>query len=263
MPTFSSLYTTYLTHELGTEDSTTLFTDSRRKTALKRGIQEFCDLTECLARTVTLTVTSTAAEYDLNVSPGDFARIAAGQSVVFQYTDASSNVTTLAGKDDFPQWTVAKLDQYDPGWRDSSVSTSMQVPSKWYLRPDGAALYLGFTPPPSSGSSASMLAKVPYVPYVNSISTSSEPFTYGSTASTSVRVDLRPYHMAPVHYAAHQLEKLRRDDQASDRQLQKFLGYVQRYTQNLRQKGGTALTFTRTYFRRSLSADNRPEDPRT
>lgn len=112
MPTFSSLYTTYLTFELGTDDSTTLFTDTRRKTALKNGIQQFMDLTECLARTVTLTVTSTAFEYDLNANPGDFARIAANQSVVFTYTDASSNVTRLAGPPDFPQRTVAWLDQF-------------------------------------------------------------------------------------------------------------------------------------------------------
>jgi hypothetical protein len=260
MPTFSSLYTTYLTHELGTDDSTTLFTDTRRKTALKQGIQQFQDLTECMARTVTITVTSAASEYDLNATPGDFSRIAANQSVVFQYTDASSNVTILAGRDDFPQWTVAKMDQYDPGWRNSSVSTSIQLPDKWYLRPDGPALFLGMSPKPSSGSSASMLVKVPYVPFVNSISTALEPFAYNS----SVRTDLRPYHMAPVHYAAHQLEKLRRDDQASDRQLQKFLGYVQRYTQNTRQKGGTALSPGRIYFRRSLAAaTDRIPDPRT
>jgi hypothetical protein len=259
MTTFSSLYTTYLTHELGTEDSTNLFTDTRRKIALKQGIQQFCDLTECLARTVTLTVTSTAFEYDLNANPGDFSRLAANQSVVFQYTNASSQTTTLAGHDDLPQWTVANLDQYDNGWRDSSVSTSMQLPSKWYLRPDGSALWLGFTPPPSSGSSASMLTKVPYVPFVNNISTTLEPFNYNS----SVRADLRPYHMAPVHFAAHQLEKLRRDDQASDRQLQKFMGYVQRYTQAMRQKGGTTLKSSRLYFRRSLSADTKPQDPRT
>ena len=40
-----------------------------------------------------------------------------------------------------------------------------------------------------------------------------------------------PFH-GFVHYAAHQLEKLRRDEQASDRQLQKFLGYVQQYRFN-------------------------------
>jgi hypothetical protein len=263
MPVFSSLYGTYLTHELGTDDSTVLFTTDRRKRALKDGIAQFADLSECLARTAVVTITSTAYEYDLNaLTNADFARFAAGQSIVFQYTDASSNVSILAGREDLPHRTVAWLDNYEPGWRNSSASTSMQMPSATYLRPDGAALWLGFTPPPSSGSSASMLARVPYVPYIASsaVSTSGEPWTFNSSA----RIDLRPYFMAPVHYAAHQLEKLRRDQEASDRQLQKFLGYVQRHTQAMRQKGGTVLTYARSYFRRSLGGgSDRGTDPRT
>jgi len=105
-----------------------------------------------------------------------------------------------------------------------------------------------------------MKALVPYVakPPVMSNSTS-EPFT----VSGSVRADLRMYHQASVHYGAHQLEKLRRDDQASDRQLQRFLSYVTRYMQSMRQKGGTALTFARTYFRRSVGASDDVQDPRT
>jgi hypothetical protein len=70
---------------------------------------------------------------------------------------------------------------------------------------------------------------------------------------------LRPYHQGMVHYAAHQLEKLRRDDQASDRQMQKFMFYVTRYWQAMRRKGGSSLTFARSYFRRGTAA----EDPRT
>ena len=42
------------------------------------------------------------------------------------------------------------------------------------------------------------------------------PFTFNS----SVRTDLNTYHQGLVHYAAHQMEKLRKDDQASDRQRQ-------------------------------------------
>ena len=76
-------------------------------------------------------------------------------------------------------------------------------------------------------------------------SDTNEPFMVNS----SVRTDLRVYHQALVHYAAHQLEKLRRDDQASDRQFQKFMGYVQQYLQAMRRKGGTTLTFVRDYFR--------------
>jgi hypothetical protein len=52
-----------------------------------------------------------------------------------------------------------------------------------------------------------------------------------------------------VHYAAHDLEKLRKDPEASDRQLQKFLGYVQRYIAAIKPKGGKTLRQTRSYFR--------------
>ena len=263
MPVFSSLYTSYLTTELGTDDSTTLFTTARRKQAVKDGIAQFADLTECCVRRADIVVTSTASEYDLNaLTNADFARLAAGQSVAFTYTDASSNVTVLAGRVDLPQRTVAYLDNYEPGWRHASASSVQQLPRAFYLRPDGAALWLGLTPPPSSGSSASMGVSVPYVPYISSsqVSTTSEPWTFNSSA----RIDLRPFFLAPVHYAAHQLEKLRRDDQASDRQLQKFLGYVARYTQQLRQKGGSVLTYARTYFRRGIGGgSDRGEDPRT
>lgn len=266
MPVFSSLYTTYLTQELGTDDSTTLFTDARRKKGVKDGIAQFADLTECLARIVNITVTSTSAEYDLNaIANGDFSRIAANQSIVFFYDDAAGNRTILAGRDDLPMRTMAWLDNYEPGWRSTSITvstTSVQVlPHATYFRPAGGALFLGFTPAPSSGSSATMTAQVPYVPFLPSsaVSTSSEPWTINSSA----RLDLRPYFMAPVHYAAHNLEKLRRDDAASDRQLQKFLGYVQRYVQAARQKGGTSLSYARSYFRRSVGGGDRGADPRT
>lgn len=263
MPIFSSLAGSYLTHELGTDDSTTLFTDSRRKKAVKDGIAQFADLTECLARTISITVTSTASEYDLNaISNGDYARIAAGQSVAFQYTNASGQLTVLVGKDDFPQRTVAWLDTYEPGWREQTASTTQQMPTAWYLRADGPSMWLGLTPPPSSGSSASMLVKVPYVPYLASsqVSTTGEPWTFNSSA----RIDLRPYFMAPVHYAAQQLEKLRRDSEASNGQLQKFMGYVQRWTIATRMTGGSVLSFARSYFRRGIGGgSDRGEDPRT
>jgi hypothetical protein len=45
------------------------------------------------------------------------------------------------------------------------------------------------------------------------------------------------------------MEKLRRDD-ASDRQLQKFLGYVSSWWSENRKKGGQTLTQARNYFQR-------------
>jgi hypothetical protein len=192
------------------------------------------------------------AERDLNstaIPDQDYTRLAAKQSVSVRYTDASSQVTILEG-DDLRQVDVAWLNRYEPGWRLSSVASSQaQLPSRFYLRPDGGSLFLGLTPIPSTGSSASIAVLVPYVARPATLTSSTDvPFTAGG----ATRSDLRPYHQAAVHYAAYQLEKLRRDMDASQGQLKMFMTYVARYTQSLRQKGGTALTFTRQYFRRSL-----------
>lgn len=266
MTQFSSLWTRLLTQELGNEDSTLLFTDTRRQAGINDGIAEFADLTECFIRVSSVTWTGGTLEVNLNsttiIADGDFLRLAAKQSPVVLYTDASSNVQELSG-DDLRQTDVAWLNRYQEGWRQSTVASSVaQLPSRFYLRPDGGALWFGLVPVLSTGSSASVKVLIPYVakpPVIPSTGSTVEPFTVGGV----VRADLRPFHRAAVHYGAHQLEKLRRDDQASDRQLQRFLAYVTRYTQEMRQKGGTALTFARSYFRRSLGRDDTVRDPRT
>ena len=250
MPNLSTLAGRLLTQELGNEDSTVLFTDARREAAVNDGLREFANITECLVRVSTVTVSGGTAEYDLNstavIPGGDFVRLAPDQAVEFHYTDASS-YTTYIGGPDLPQRTLRWLDNHDPGWRHSTgVSSGMQVPSVFYLRAAGPALLLGFYPVPSTGSSASAKALVPYIAFSPVITSTQQPYTFNS----SVRLDLKPYHMAAVHYAAHQLEKLRRDDQSSDRQFQKFMAYVQLYWQATRRKGGSALTYARSYFRR-------------
>lgn len=249
MAIFSSLYTTRLDRELGAADSTQLFTTARRKGAINEAQEEFARLTNCLERRSSITITGWTGEYDLNaVLPGQDFYEWAPRGVEFRYVDASSHVTILTG-DDLPRRDPLWLDRYEPGWQNStypSTTIVQQLPSVWYERFDGGARYLGFWPLPSSGSSASMEAFVTYQARPAAMtSDTNEPFMVNS----SVRLDLRPYHQALVHYAAHQLEKLRRDDEASDRQLQKFLGYVQQYLQALRRKGGTTLTFARSYFR--------------
>lgn len=249
MTLFSSLYTGRLDEELGTDDASVLFTAARRKAAVNKGVAEFAELTECFTRESTVTLTGGTREYDLNSSvviPGeDFVRLSK-QQVEFRYVDASSHVTILTG-DDLPRRDIAWLNRYQSGWQTSTVASSvMQTPTAYYERMAAGSRYLGFTPTPSTGSSASMTAIVPYVarPPVMTSDTN-EPYQIGG----NVRRDLRDYHQAAVHFAAHQLEKLRRDDAASDRQLQKFLGYVTRYFQNTRTKGGLSLTFARNYFK--------------
>lgn len=256
MTAFSSLYERLLTQELGSEDSTRLFTTERRKAAVNDGIQEFADLTECFVRVSSVTWAGGTLEMDLNstgtIPLGDFVRLAAKQSIEVHYTDASSNRTILAVGEDIQIKDVAWLNRYEPGWRLSTVASSaMQLPRYCYERVDGSARYLGFTPPISTGSSASVLVLIPYVakPPVLTSDTS-EPY--------AGRTDLRPFHRAAVNYAAHQLEKLRRDGAASQGQLQTFLSWVTRWIHARRTKGGTTLTYARRYFH----GETQGEDPR-
>ena len=259
MTIFSSLYGTRLDRELVSADSTQLFTTARRKAAINEGQAEFAELTECFTKQSTATLTGGTAEYDLNsttvIPAGDFVRFAQEQ-VQFRYVDASSDVTVLAG-DDLPRRDIPWLNRYEPGWEVSTVASSLQqMPQVYYERMDGGSRYLGFWPTPSTGSSASMTAVVPYVAAPPAMtSDTNEPYQVSGT----VRTDLRPFHQALVHYAAYQLEKLRRDTEASQAQLQTFLGYVMRYLQNKRVKGGKQLTYARNYFTRR---NDRGEDPR-
>ncbi len=252
MVAFSSLYGSYLDEELGIDDSTILFTTVKRKLAINQGIREFAHLTECFQRRSTFTITGGTAEYDLNstlvIPAGDYYGLAR-DGVEFFYIDASSNLTILAGPEDLPRRDIDWLNRSLEGWRQSTVASSvMQLPQFHYLRPDGPALFLGFTPTPSTGSSAAASGQVTYLaePAILTSDTQ-EPFT----ANSSVRTDLRPYHQASVHYAAHRLEKLRKDTEASQAQLQSFLGWVTRYLTDRRIKGGRVISQARLYFDRT------------
>lgn len=250
MPIFSSLYGNRLDEELGTDDSTVLFTTARRKRAINRGAREFSQLTRCLVRRATITINGGTAEYDLNstvnIPGGDFNFLDV-DGLEFDYTDASSNVTILAGRDQLPRRDIDWLNQTIPNWQQSTVASSvMQLPKFHYIRNDGPAVWLGFTPVPSTGSSASAVCKITYVADSPIMTNDTDlPYTFNSSA----RIDLASYHQALVHYGAHTLEKLRRDDQASDRQLQKFMGYVARYFQDQRIPGGRQIRQARNYFK--------------
>ena len=251
MTQFSSLYGARLDEELGTDDRTILFTTARRKNAINKAAVEFGALTQCLERRVTITGVGGTAEYDLNsttiIAAGDFNFFDV-DGLEFRYTDASSNVTLLTGRDGVPRRDMDWLNQYEPGWQLSTVaSTTMQLPRYHYVRQDGGAFNLGFAPTPSTGSSASITIKLTYIASTPTmVNDTDQPFTFAGEP----RVDLNTYHQGLVHYAAHQMEKLRRDDQASDRQLQKFLGYISRYFQDQRIKGGRQLRQAKNYFTR-------------
>jgi len=246
MADFGTLYRDALDTELGSNDSAVLFTTARRKHAVNEGMRQFADLTECVIRQSSVTLSSGAREFNLlstAVLPGSsnagFLRVA-DQGPAYLVSDSNSNLQTIAG-DDFPERDVAWLDAADPGWR----STHCGTPSGWYLRRDAGTLNFGLNRPADISTAQSGELLIPYVVNPSSMSTLTDvPFNFGGV----VRTDLSPYHAALVHYAAHDLEKLRKDPEASDRQLQKFLGYVQRYIQAVKPKGAKSLRQQRSYF---------------
>lgn len=248
MPTFAALYTDAIDTELGTNDSQVLFTTARRKHGINEGYRQFLDLTECVTKRCTVTVSSSAREFNLNSSlvvPGeDFLRVADEGPAFLKYDTAGTVVLSLAGDQDFPQREVQWLDAADNGWRSTNVAT----PTGWYERQDGGAKYFGLDCPADVSTSETAELVIPYVPNPSSMTSDTDvPFTF----SGLTRRDLVPYHQGLVHYAAHKLEKLRKDTEASDRQLQAFLGYVQRYIQATRPKGPRAVRTSKSYFRDS------------
>ena len=264
MAVFSHLYSSALDRELGTDDSTRLFLSARRQSAINDGMLQFVDLTECALRQSTVASSHGVAEYNLlstvSVPAGDYLRLSK-QGPEYHHTDSNSVVTYTAGEDLFPRRDIPWLNQYDPGWRSSTGGT----PYCYYERTDGGRRLFGLGPPPEITSSATGKVVLPYVAKPNTLTSDTDvPFTFGST----VRTDLEPYHQAVVHYAAYELEKLRLNTEASQAQLQQFLGYVARYAQLTEPKGPRQVRAARSYFsearyRGDAWTDNTPYPWRT
>lgn len=250
---FEDLYKDELSLRLNNSDTSVLFTSTRRQRAINDAIEEFADLTECLIRTSTIACSCSVTEYAL-ISTSlqgstDYVRLAK-QGVEYLHTTSNGVVTQLSGQD-FPRRDLDWRGSYDPNWRSST--TPVIAPTGYYLRDDGGQVYIGLNQPPRVGSSETATLVVPYVvrptPIASSVagSTATEPFTMGA----ATRTDLRIYHKALPHYAAYKLLPLVGDEQGAQAALQQFLGYVARYTQNARPKGGQHVTLARSYLRDS------------
>lgn len=237
----------WLNLELRTDDTAVLFTSTRRVQAVNDGMAEFAELTECYIRQSTVVCSCNTAEYNLTSSAvlsTDFVRFAAQGAEYHHLSSGSSGETLVVAGDDFPRRDIEWLNRYEPGWRTST--SPVELPASYYLRADGGSYLLGLSQRPDIGSSETGKVLLPYVARpVPMTSTGDVPFTVGGVT----RSDLIPFHRALVHYAAHQLEKLRGDDQASDRQFAKFQAFVQRWTEKARPKGGGFVTMARNYLR--------------
>lgn len=249
MPDFGQLTGILLDQELRSADSTVLFTSTRRAQAVNDGAAEFAELTECLLRISTVACSCNTSTYNALSSAvmgsSLFVRVAPRgleYHLLSSHGGSSVRLTQIAG-DDFPRRDIEWLNKYEPGWRQS---TTPGMPTGYYLDEADGKYLVGLDHPPDIGSSEVGKLIVPWVarPAPMTASTSL-PFTIG----TEVRRDLIPFHQATVHYAAHQLEKLRGDNEASDRQFAKFLSYVNRYTEKVRKRGGAFVTLAKNYLR--------------
>lgn len=241
---FEKLYKAELSLQLNHSDTSVLFTSTRRQDAIRQAEEEFNDLTECLTKVSSVACSCNVTEYALTTSTGgstNFIRLAK-QGVEYHLTDSNGTLRTVSG-DQFPRRDIEWLNRYSPNWREST--TPVEFPPGYYVREDGGQVYIGLITPPDIGSSETGTLVVPFVPQPDVMTSSgAEPFTVGGTA----RTDLRIYHKALPHYAAYKLLTLTGDKQEANEQLQKFMGYVQRFTQNQRPKGGTHVTVARSYF---------------
>jgi len=246
---FLDLYGEALHRELGTDDSTRLFTTARRKAAVNEGFNQFADLTECLIRQSTISSSHGVREYNLlsttNIPGRDFSRLGKQRPEYHLASSGSTISVSYLSGDSFQRRDPDWLNQYEPGWRTSTAGT----PCYWYERLDGGQRLLGLTPPPTIGSSESGRIVLPYVATAPvMVDDNDAPWTFTSGSAQGTRRDLYPFLEGPVHYAASQLEKLRLNYEAVDRHMQAFLAWVERYRSSVKPKGGQTIKSARNYF---------------
>ncbi len=255
---FSELYGSALTLELGSSDTTELFTTVLRKSAINTAQNEFNRLTECFTKRIsTISVTDGVAEYDLEavISAADYQWIAKDGIEIAIVT--SSSTTYLSGPT-LQRRDIDWLNRSRPGWRTETAGR----PDSYYLRQDGGALNLGMVSTPDVLAGETWTLWVTYVANVPAMSADADlPFTASSNALKA----LIPWHQALVHYAAAKLELLRKNTDGETIQMQKFGGYVADYLQRQRIKGGTHVQFARNYNQERAVrgfVDPRTMDPR-
>jgi hypothetical protein len=242
MATFAQLYGLYLDRELASADTSKLFTTARRKAAINDGQREFIKQTECLTKLGSIAIVDGTAEYDLEASLTDYTWITKQGVEIARTITATSAVSYIAGPDDLQLKSVEWLNRNEPGWRSWAAST----PRYQYLREASGNVYLGFAPAPDVPSTETWAISVPYVILPTDMSADADvPFT----VSSNVKLRLWPWHQALVHWAASELEKLRKNLEAQETQQKRFAGYVADYLQRERPKGGQAIQMAHHYAR--------------
>jgi hypothetical protein len=244
--TFAELYGEALHHELGSEDVTELFTTVRRKAAINRACVEFARLTQCFVADVVQPVTLAVAAYDLDTLTTDlFVNFLARPLRLQRTTVATGSIseTRLTRRD------VPWLDRERDGWRNSPQTG---VPDVWAFVADGGTNQVVLSPRPAVPADETWALIVPLVLNPPVMGNDNDvPFTWLGTPQMA----LEPYHWALAHYAASQLERLRKDPQALESQLAMFGAYVQDWKATRRPRGGDVRALqARDYLRRTRTS---------
>jgi hypothetical protein len=255
--TFLELYGNALDVELGTEDRAERFTVGRRKTAINNAQREWVRLTGSFTQEGQVDLSDGIREYDLEaiLDSASFLRFSEQQPYM-QIIDADGVTSTYEGPN-FERMDVPRLDLEQTGWR----STADGTPSKWYMREDQGRVYFGVNILPDPGVGESWYVKIPYVSYAaDMVADADEPFAI--TAGGNPKKTLRAYHQALVHYAAYELEKLRKNYQVGKMQKDLFMEYVQEYLTRLGPTGPQRVGFAHNYMAAAMQHNPEASDPR-
>ncbi len=243
---FEDLAKERLSIELNNSDTSVLYTGTRRRQAINDAAREFAALTECYVRYFSISVVHDQSTYTLSTI-SDFARLAKDGYVEY-WRDDSNVVRTIVTEPNFSRRDLVWTNRFNADWRNST--TPVLFPPDYHIQKFRGRLRLGLSDPPLLGSSEYAWLYAPYVAHAPTMSSTGD-VPYTDTSGNS-RDDLTEYHPALPHFAAYKLLPLIGDKNESAEQLQKFLGYVARYKDNDRPKGGTHVTMARSYMRESM-----------
>ena len=219
--TFDELYGTALDKELSSSDTTQLFTTERRKQAIRDAELAFIRETDATLKYGTIAIVDGTSEYNLGSNFTDYLWLMKDEKPSIKILESGGTVRWLQGRD-LPQTTTANLNVMEPGWRNDSAG----VPMKQYLRNVGGIRYIGCWPAPDVGTGETWSWLVPYVAKPDTLTDDTdEPFSFSGTPLPG----LDAFHQALVHYAAAQLEPLRKNYDGVKYQMGIFGSYVNRF----------------------------------
>ena len=238
--------------ELGADDDSALFTLPQRMKAVNRAQAEFARETMCLGFAVLWPVTTWF--YDLDTIFGDRTGHLSPTVLWLRVRDSLGVERDTRLEVRAPLW----FDRHIPGWRLRQAPIDSPGPPRvwsWLQQSAGSAggvIALWPPPPPTqpAGETWSLLVQCAVQP-LDMTQGDHEPFRNVVT-DTEAAAWLRPYHWALAHKAAAELEYLRKDQVAVERQIAQYQGYVQQLVAAKRHRGGRVIiTGAREYFRRT------------